>query len=459
MRPEKELKMPAQSERILAFPDFGRFNGLGAEKSLNGRDAPEIFNFSVRRNALSDCDGLTEVLSVERDSVGELYYYRRFDVDAGTRDDRLVFWCRSGKVRQKRIYGNETAPAEIAGLTFDDPPRAVNYRLNGRDVLLLGSDRGLTVLDGASVAEYPDAPDIRSLCVHYERLFVTVGGARDRVWFSDDLDVTNWTVSLEEAGFIELADDGGSVLCALPFADKVYLFRRYSVARLTAYAEQTEFSLRTLYTSNSRLMEHTVCACGDRVLFLAENGLFVFDGVSASRILERYDGFLDYAAEASFACYAGGKYALVCYDRSARQHLLVYDMTTGEEVLYAGTRLDALCASLSERQDGFFAVPTLNSRQVCRLAAGGTCATRTYRSRTVLLNAGRRALVAGFTLDTAQPLTCTVTTDEESQTFALRGGHNEVKCHLRGRELSFSLAATGNGHLVYPPRFRVRSLK
>lgn len=460
MIPDKRLAAPAQRRSVLTFPAFARLDTLHAEKSLTGRDAPEILNFSTERRALSDGYALEEFDEIEGELIADLFVYRRYDHSLGKRRDALVARCMSGKFYARGLYDGG-AFTEIPGLVMTERPSAINYRLNGEDVLVLCSaSNGMKVWNGSTLYTAEDAPQITSACVHYERLFVTVAGERSAVWFSDDLDVTNWDVSLEGAGFIEMADDGGALLKVLSFAGRVYVFRRYSIARLTAYADQTEFELTTLYVSSGRILEDTVCVCGDRVMFAAQNGIFVFDGASTAKVLERLDGLINYADPDSRGVYRNGKYILHAFRRNGSGLLIFYDVNTGEDFLFDCGSVVCLCPADTEAESALYAVAAADASAVCRVTAEDAehpGPDKSYRSRTLSL--GERSRVARVRLDTAAPVVLTVATDEGSENFSLPGGGIcEVRCGLRGRELRFEIEAQGAGHLIYPPVFEILSL-
>lgn len=154
-----------------------------------------------------------------------------------------------------------------------------------------------------------NAPDITSMALHYERLFVTVDGEKNAVWFSDDLDPTNWDASLAGGGFIQLIDERGSLNRVISYGGYVYVFRDYGISRITAFGAQTEFSVSNLFVSSGRIYPGSVALCGDTVLFLAEDGLYAFDGVSTVKMLKNLDGLFK-NGERSCSYYADGKYYL-----------------------------------------------------------------------------------------------------------------------------------------------------
>ena len=122
------------------------------------------------------------------------------------------------------------------------------------------------------------------MCVHYERIYATVSGEANSLWFSDDFNPVNWNASLTEGGFINFDDDGGRVIKAVSFLDHVYVFRDYGIVRLTAYGSQENYTVSKVYVSASRILPDTIACCGDRIIFLTDEGLFSFNGYTMTMI-------------------------------------------------------------------------------------------------------------------------------------------------------------------------------
>jgi hypothetical protein len=199
------------------------------------------------------------------------------------------------------------------------PKDVINYRLNNSDVLIMCFEEGnMHVYDaGKDIANrltcVHGAPNFLSMCVHYERLFAIADGHKNAVWFSKELDPTMWDISLGGAGFIEMIDERGECTKVVSFGGYVYIFREYGIARLSAFADQEQFSLTQLFTSSGRIYEDTVTICGDRIMFIAEDGLYVFDGISTRRIgtnIERL--FVAEKNKHAKATFYNGKYYLAC---------------------------------------------------------------------------------------------------------------------------------------------------
>jgi hypothetical protein len=212
----------------------------------------------------------------------------------------------------KRVLNSEDDFMLVQDLSFDKTPSAVTYRYNGKDVIIFSLENLSKVYDGDSVFYIDDAPAITSTCIHNERLFATEGGQKTTLWFSDDFNPLNWSVSLEDAGYIDLRDDRGSLLKVVSFDGYLYVFRNYGITRITAYGDQTAFSVDGITASASRIIPESICVCGDRIVYLAEDGFYSFSGGTPVRIMEKLDGlnFSD-KSTAKAKYYRGNYYCVV----------------------------------------------------------------------------------------------------------------------------------------------------
>lgn len=340
---KKQLAGAAARSARLEFADFsGGLNLTKDESNLPVRFAANTYNFDCGDGALKDGLG---VRVLEAGDIGmaagvinypdvrakKLHHYRRYDFVNGVRDDRIIMYASDGMLYQLKLDGADGTFDVIEGAYFETEPVFVNYRLNGLDVVIASSSKDVMwVFDGAAEPyRVESAPHISSMAIHYERLFASAGNEGNSLWFSDDLDPTVWDINLESAGFIEMADERGALLKVISFLDYLYVFREFGISRVSAYYDQTQFSVSQLFTAAGRISPESVVLCGDRIIFLASDGVYAFDGLSATRIMPELKSALVDRGKAS-ACYYEGCYYLACY----------MDYKDGVEVM-------------CERQDGF----------------------------------------------------------------------------------------------------------
>lgn len=374
--------------------------GLGA--------SPKTYNFVTTSGVLKPGYGLAAFDRFGPVHLAAVWVFNRYDPELLMFDDRLMGLSHDGRVYECSAGGGTVRV--IPGFTLSAPPSVTNYRLYGEDVVIMCTENdGMYVYNGiAEPYKVEGAPFITSLCLHYERLFVTVGGERNAVWFSDDLDPTNFNLSLLSGGFVELIDERGQSGRVVSFNNYVYVFREYGISRLTAYADQSEFSLSNLYVGGGKICFPTVTVCGDRVLFLASDGLYAFDGYNTTRIVKALDG-VRIEGDRAAAAYAGGKYYLAfrsqadgepCLDECGaytNNMLLCYDVGRGSVSLSRGMDIVSLTAFKPEneviavlnsgragviRQNGmYFDVPLHKKWRIAKTAFAAEGVKRLYELR------------------------------------------------------------------------------
>ncbi|MCL1901741.1 MAG: hypothetical protein FWG51_05030 [Firmicutes bacterium] len=361
---KKKPALNSKKRYRIKFTDFsGGLNTLVDKNLLSQKYAVNTYNIDYKDRTLKTGMGICklkfqikDLTAADRESdtvlketefdpialpIKKLIYFKRFDRDKLVDDDRLLIVTENGSLYSANIT-DLTQFSLIDGVHFNAAPNFVCYRLNGDDVVIMTSESDdMIIWDGVNPPySVPDAPKITSMCVHYERLFVTVGGDKSAVWFSDDLDPSNWAVNLNEAGFIEIADSLGGLLKVVRFIDYVYIFRSYAIARLTAYGDQTQFTLNQLFTTSGRIFPDTVQVCGDRILFLAEDGLYMFDGLQTYKILKNIEGlFLKCDKSKCVAAFSGGCYYLTLNDDSDYGYVLKYNISDNSIDIYYGPQI------------------------------------------------------------------------------------------------------------------------
>ena len=280
-------------------------------------------------------------------------YITYFDRDKGY----VVIVGESGNLIWYKEGVSYTTKRSECAPVFTSTPRSIPYTLNGENVLFFSDpSQGLFVWRGAGTPEkLENAPLIKSMTVHNERLFVTVQDDPYTLWFSDDLDPTNWNVSLTGAGFIKFTDERGKLLNLISFGGYLYIFREYGISRVSAYGEQTEFSITHLFTPSGRIYEETVILCGDRIMFCSSDGIFSFDGANAVRVLYCLDGYFKVKPNACAGFY-DGKYYVSTYNDFLDESLgadglatcvnnciLEYNVFSKDFVMHRGLDIRCIC--------------------------------------------------------------------------------------------------------------------
>ena len=374
-----KTSFPSTKKSNLSIPSFEKGISLKYDKNLtNFNYASEIENFSFETGALTGGLGFENIfkqfakpdeistLSSDLKNVGDIekiFYFYKYNNTLSQKQDKLVFVSGNHQIYFVDLQAQNKQLSFLRNIKFSSTPEAIRYRLNGEDVLIFTSENdNMVVWDGTNAPyEVLDAPHISSMAVHFERLFATVDGEKNSIWFSDELDPTEWSISLDEAGFIELVDERGALNKVVSFHDYVYIFRDNGISRLSAFGNQSQFSICNMFVSSGKIYPKSVCVCGDKIIFLSSDGLYKFDGVDTIKILENIEsGFAGKDNINATACFFGSSYFLACNFQNNSDFLgTLLEIDTENYALKSvvkGYDFKHICAIQSDKINGVVAI-------------------------------------------------------------------------------------------------------
>lgn len=450
---KNKLQVPNRRYGRVFAPDLSAGMNAAADSRVLPFGKGELaVNVCVKSGALTGGYGIraTDIPG----KFHKVYYYNVYDEVAGKyRGYYLAHNENDGKIYIRTQNGGQWN--EIAGTQFATAPFGVNYRLFGEDVYLLCGEEGMTVIyPNIKAVNVPSAPEITGITMHNERMFVTVGGRRNAIWFSDDLNPTNWNPELDEGGFIEMEGESGRLIKAVSFGGYVYVFREYGIARLIAYGDQSEFSISNLFVSSGKIYGNTVCVCGDRILFLASDGIYSFDGLATGRIARNLDGYLKPDDKAA-ACYCDGKYFLSASSGGDANGVTVVidprdrtmSVNEGLNVKLFSPVTDG-CERLLVKTDNGYLGEVIPGEKIY-----GENPVRIWQSGfTDLGLPDCRKLITEVYLDTEYDCTVTVTTERGSKTLKYKGKNESQRkrVNLIGTKVRLRIEACGDISIARP---------
>lgn len=353
------------------LPRVGRYKKqISAYSGIDFKRDGSIIPFSAAKNAynvdfssgaLRKGYGVTSSSCVP-DGAVRYWVYRYYSDKSNSYIDQYIYQYATGLL----AYFDTTENDEVfvTGVGFQ-PLEVLNYRLNSKDVLLLScKGRKLVTWDGSKLTEHEKSPDISSMALHYERLFVTSRTERTRVYFSKNLDPTDWDIGKDGGGFIELLDERGFLNKVVSFGSYLYIFREHGISRVTAYGDQSEFTVVNMYATSGQIYPSSITKCGNCIMFLASDGIYCFDGYECKRVLDNLFPRIE-ANDSCTGAYYQGKYFLSCrmhfnddaviadeVNTGAKINcLIVYDLSTGEYSLTRGLNIGFMNACSYEGKD------------------------------------------------------------------------------------------------------------
>lgn len=298
------------------------------EALLPYKVAKMSYNFNVKNGALCTGYGFKKltlykltsnqerVIEAPEKPTVKIWKYNYYNTQLSRDDSQVICLDSEGQLHYIQIHDNSPLSLPLLHQTkFTGVPVAINYRLNSTDTLIFSSSKDgmwkYAINQGLTKVE--NAPNIVSMCVHYERLFAVVAGEQNRLAFSANLDPTDWTQDLSSGGFIDMQDERGTLQKVVSYNDYVYVFRDYGVSKVSAYGDQSEFSVSHLFVSSVKLYGNTVTICGNKIMLLAVDGIHSFDGYSTKKLNLGIDSlFKDVQNDNASAVYFKNKFLLAC---------------------------------------------------------------------------------------------------------------------------------------------------
>lgn len=458
----KGLVVSAAKRKSFTLGSFSGGVGFSTDESvLPLKNAKDCYNFDFSDGTLKNGYG-TVTFDVFDFPVKNLWMFRRYDSASETYGDMILAVGSDGLIHYCRV--GDDSVGTLSHTPFVGDVQFVNYRLNGDDVVIASSESDdMLVWNGVDEPyTVSSAPHITSMALHYERLFVTTDGEKNSVWFSDDLDPTNWDASLTGGGFIQLVDERGASNRVISYLGYLYVFRDYGVSRITAYGSQSEFSVSNMFVSSGKIYPQSVALCGDLVVFLADDGLYSFDGVSTTRIFANLDGLIE-SGENACAGYYGGKYYLA-FRRTAdgetvgceageyvNNALLVFDVNKGTYALSRGIDIGKLCpvsgyAMLAVKRNG-------SSVKIEKTGADeGAALKKSWVIPKTDLGETRRKRLREIYITSAHSCTLTAFSDEGERSVSVAGTADVQRKRLNflGRRIGLKIECDGDADISRP---------
>ncbi len=442
----------------------GAFSGVDVkhdESVIGFSTAARIYNFDFSSGALRDGYGIGNHTRVPK-FAKRYCVYRYFSEEANRYVDQYVFQIQSGHLC---CYDELVGKIQLISGSAYPPFEAMNYRINGKDILLISCEGyPLITWNGRLLIDNNGTPEISSMALHYERLFVTSKTEPTKLFFSADFDPLNWSTSGNQGGFIELLDDRGEMNKVVSFADYLYVFRDHGISRITAYADVKEFAVSNLFVAAGRIFPESIQKCGSVIMFLASDGLYAFDGYECRKVLTQLDGLIKEGVASAFF---DGKYYLSCKadfgdgkkiecenGECKANMLLVYDPTTGEYSVSRGMDIRYMNACTFVGEDFLAAYDEGNGGGVIMRNGKRFDVPLEKRWESPLSDFGmpdKYKAVREVHVDTETDISVSVLGDGKERTVPVKSGPRRIRYNIRARQLSLSVETNKCDCRIKPP--------
>ncbi len=377
--------------------------------------------------------------------INMAFYFRRKNPDTGALDDRIVCVLSDGTVWNTKIFALDTWH-QFENIVIPNGSDAVNYNYKSEDVLLVTAENlGMFVVRPDRVTYLDKAPKFTSITVHNERVFGTLNEKKNQVWFSDDFDPNNWTISSTEAGYIDFSDELGNAIKVVSFLNFLFVFRDYGIMRLTAYGDQNDFIMKKVFTDTGRIYKDSIVLCGDKIMFCAEDGVYAFDGYEAVKVGKEFPKIVD--KRTVCAGYLENKYYLAC--RLAQpgdltnDSVIRFDTETKDISVLSDVKVAGFCCLKSTKDAALLCYFSGdNKNKLGMMSESGKVfdkvTAKTYESPENTLGSPYYKTIRGASVFTKYPITLKVILDGKEHKFNIAAKDTQQyipieKCGIRAK--------------------------
>lgn len=310
---DKDYALIKPKRKSVALSGFKGYDETKISTDLPCDYVDTVYNFKFKNGRLVNPYGVNELdvngagappIAEEIRQKDKRLFCTKTLVD-GKPASTLVLTCENG-VDYARIGDAAWTHIDCTGFFTS----GVCYLYGEDDLLILSGDAGIKVFKNGELLDVEYEGQIEGLCVHYERIYAIAKGTRNSLWFSDNFDPFNWNVSIDEGGYINFDGTLGEVRVLKSFINYLYIFCDYGIYRLTAFADQNQFSMKKVYTSCGRIYAPTITDCGEYIAFASEDGVYLFDGYDVTRYSVKANDLIMRGFDDVCACYQHHKYVL-----------------------------------------------------------------------------------------------------------------------------------------------------
>ncbi len=324
---KQKLPKNAKSNYKVKLTDFSKgINTSVSENLLPLNFATNCYNFNFNKQSLSTGLGIKELTipyseTSQKSFVSpanvqkfiKFWQYTRYDSVQDAYIPLLMLYGDDNNLYYGRLKTSQNEFFTIS-TAFSSVPNGINYRIDEGDCFFACGENKIVKYSGSLPQVYDEnVPRITSIALNAGRLFATVNGDQNVIWFSDDLDPTNWNVSNFEGGYIELTGERGVCKKVIEANNYVYVIREYGISRINAWGLQDDFAVKHLYLTTGKLYHETAKLCGRIIIMLCSDGVYYFDGDSMNKINLGIDEMLDGVDNSgAVGAFLDGKYYLAC---------------------------------------------------------------------------------------------------------------------------------------------------
>ena len=467
---------------ILQVNDFSKGVDITCGENItNMASAVQSYNFNFNSGVLTEGLGFKEFTSPKSNlsdeeqveisyddftaNIKSLALFRHYSRTYKEYRDKILLYADDGYVWYVRVNNAYPTTTKISRLDFTFSPKVFNSKIDGIDVATIsnGVDNVGTWNGDGVPSRWENCPKLISVCDYKGKLYYLTSGDQKYIKYTKNYNITEWTETLDtENGdsVVEINDGQGKLNKLVCFQGHMYVFRDYSILKVTAYEDMKMPSISTVYMSGNKIYADTVQVCGNHMIMLTRDGLIKFDGNTATKIDLKFSSyFANIDNKNAKASFHAGKYYLACKlsyqdslpnfddDTCVNNTLICYDVALQKYTLTRGVDIADLLSMQSESLNKL--IMCFNSQKtsiIGEINQSGKFFDTNMKKYWIsplsdLGYSNKRKVVKDVSLLSKYPCKLTIFTEKESKTFNICGDKLIFKFPVRlsGKQVGFKI--------------------
>lgn len=183
---------------------------------------------------------------------------------------------------QNRIYRSTGTPNSVAGLSFAARnPSMVESWGTSKAAYVIGDSA--YYFFGSLDFSNPFRGNVFSCILKNGRIFGIDYTIQNKIKWSGEGGVDDWTESISGAGWATVQHGYGSILNLVVYKDIIVAVREYGLTFLHAHGTPENYRLSYLESKLPKIFKNTAAVVGTVLAFYTEDGLYIYDGNKAEK--------------------------------------------------------------------------------------------------------------------------------------------------------------------------------
>ncbi len=314
------------SKKRLVFDNFSTTLINDVNYNKDQFETTNIYNIKCCDGVLKNCSGIKKASApytsdygskeseFEYEKLGlnrfrKLYYFKEYSEFNAYNKYRLIVLADDNIMYSNRMFFNTFEFTEVPNMIFFEEPNALRCKIDGKfATLFASSDDDMRVWVTDEIPYYiNEISKIKDLCFFEDVLFCIRMGDEQQLWYTYTLDIND--IGGTNSGNIDLFNDRGRCEKLIAFNGSLFVFREFGITKISVLG-QNKFSITHLFDSTSTIFKDSVAVCGNKVIFMTKDGLYSFNGVSATKLELKFNNLLLGARKEAVAATMQNKYFL-----------------------------------------------------------------------------------------------------------------------------------------------------